>query len=178
MTPLDVSDEKERRKELDDILRRHVWASMGAGVIPAPLADIAALAAIQLAMIKRIAGLYEADYFKESVEKIASSLLGYALFGSMAPAALSALKAIPLVGQAIGAMAAPAFCGGSTYATGKALIMHFESGGTLFSFDPEKVKGHYKKMFEEGKRFARDLQHEKGTPDTDIIETKEELSKK
>ena len=130
---------------------------MGVGMIPAPGADIAALVGLQVAMIKKIAGIYEVEFFKEAVEKIITSFLGYSFFAGMIPVALSAIKAIPFIGQIIGSVISPAFCGASTYATGKVLVLHFESGGSILSLNPEKMKEHYKEMFEEGQKFSKGM---------------------
>ena len=75
----------------------------------------------------------------------------------MIPLVLSGIKAIPFIGQAIGSIASPAFCGASTYATGKVMILHFESGGSILSLDPEKMKEHYMQMFKEGQKFSKNI---------------------
>ena len=41
------------------------------------------------------------------------------------------------------------------YAMGQLFVQHFESGGTFLTFDPEKVRGHYAELFEEGKELAK-----------------------
>jgi hypothetical protein len=46
----------------------------------------------------------------------------------------------------------PTLAGASTYAVGRVFIQHFECGGTILSFDPEKVRAHFEKEFEEGKK--------------------------
>jgi len=145
------------QKELDEILRNHVWASMGVGMIPVPVADIAGLMGVQLAMIKKLAGLFQVEFFKEAAEKIIISFLGYSLFSGMIPIALSAIKAIPFIGQTIGSIISPAFCGASTYATGKVLIFHFQTGGAILSLDPKKMKEHYRQMFKEGRKFSKEI---------------------
>ena len=42
-----------------------------------------------------------------------------------------------------------AFGAASTYAVGQIFIQHFESGGTLLTFDPERVRAHYRKLYNE-----------------------------
>jgi uncharacterized protein (DUF697 family) len=66
------------------------------------------------------------------------------------------IKSIPLVGV-IGGLAMPVYSAAITYALGKLFIQHFESGGTLLSFDPKKVKDYFAKLYEEGKLKVSDL---------------------
>jgi uncharacterized protein (DUF697 family) len=73
----------------------------------------------------------------------------------------SLIKAIPVIGQIAGLFSAPILYGASTYATGKVYNQHFASGGTFLTFDPEKVKDYYTKMFEEGKKVAADIKNER-----------------
>jgi hypothetical protein len=45
--------------------------------------------------------------------------------------------------------------GASTYAVGRVFIQHFESGGTLLTFDPAKVRDYYTHQLDTGhKRIA------------------------
>ncbi len=37
----------------------------------------------------------------------------------------------------------PTFAAASTYAVGKIFVQHFESGGTVLSFNPDKVRDYY-----------------------------------
>ncbi len=147
--------------KIDEVLQDYIWASVGIGAVPLPFVDLAGLIGIQLKMIKKITDLYGVSFSREAVKRILISLSGYSLLANIGPIAMSALKSIPLIGQAVGSIAMPALCGASTYATAKVLVMHFESGGTIFSFDSEKMKDHYKKMFAEGQKFSENLEKEK-----------------
>jgi hypothetical protein len=40
-----------------------------------------------------------------------------------------------------------AISGGMTYAIGKVFVQHFESGGTLLDFQPEKMRKYYLDYF-------------------------------
>ena len=51
--------------EADSIIRNHVILSMGAGFIPLLLADILAVGALQLDMIRQLCRVYNVD-FKET----------------------------------------------------------------------------------------------------------------
>lgn len=143
--------------QLDRIIKAHTVSSFGVGLIPAPGIDIAALMVIQHSMIKKIAALYGIPFFKEAVQKMLSTLIGSILFTNAMPLWFSVVKSIPFIGQTVGAATMPLVCGASTYAAGKVFIQHFESGGTLLTFDPKKVQAYYAKMFEEGKDVAASM---------------------
>jgi len=145
------------KQELDNILSNYTLTSTGLGLIPVPAADIAGLMAVQLSMLKKISEIYKVPFFKEAVKKVLFSLVGGLVLTNAMPFLASAVKFVPVVGQAIGMAAMPVACGASTYATGKVFIQHFESGGTFLTFDPEKVKAYYAKMLEEGKNVAANM---------------------
>lgn len=148
-------DSKEH--EADDIIKRHVYWSVGAGLTPIPLLDIAAVTAIQLDMLKSICELYEIDYSKEQGKSWISSLVGSTLSSVLARLGASAIKTIPAVGTAIGMASMSILSGSTTYAIGNVFVNHFEGGGTLGNFNAEKVKNYYKQKVEDGKKLASEL---------------------
>lgn len=116
------------------------WAA-AAGVIPVPVADLAAVTGVQLKMLTDLAKIYDVP-FKADMGK---AVLG-ALAGSLLPAKLgygavgSVIKTIPVVGTIAGVATLPAFNYGSTIAIGRVFSKHFASGGTLLDFSTEAVK--------------------------------------
>ena len=157
MTLKNNISKKALKDDLDKIIRSHVLASVGTGMIPLPIVDLAGLMGIQLNMIKKIAEVYSVPFFEEAAEKTLMSLVSYILMKNFGVVAISAIKAIPIVGQAIGSIAMPTFCGASTYASGKMFMLHFDSGGTFYSFDEEKVKNHYASLYKDGKKMASEI---------------------
>ena len=144
-------------QQLDKILRRHTLSSIGVGLLPTPGLDLAGLMVIQTNMIKEIAAIYEVPFTQEAVKNILAALVGRALLVNTAPLLASVIKAVPLLGQAIGMTMMPMSCGASTYAAGKVFIRHFTSGGTLLTFDIKKMKSYYTDMLKEGKGFAEGM---------------------
>lgn len=116
------------------------WAA-AAGVIPVPVADLAAVTGVQLKMLNDIAKIYDvpfkSDMGKATIGALAGSLipakLGYGTVGSL-------IKSIPVVGTIAGVATLPAFNYGSTVAIGRVFAKHFASGGTLLDFSAEAVK--------------------------------------
>ena len=58
-----------KQAEADQIIRKHVLWSMGAGLMPVPLFDIAAVTAVQMDMLKQLAGTYECTSSKQVGQK-------------------------------------------------------------------------------------------------------------
>ncbi len=157
------------REVIDDLIKKHVLFSMTAGAIPIPLADIAAVTAIQLDMIKEIAELYDVPYDKNRGKSIASSLAGasFARFGA------SIIKSVPGVGTLAGLASQVVLSGASTYALGRIFESHFSADGDLFDLETDAVKKKYKEFLKKGKDFASSLK--KNDKGADIFETIEKL---
>ena len=152
----------ERMPEtIDEIIKKHVIFSMTAGAIPIPLADIAAVTAIQLDMIKDIAELYDVPYDKNKGKSIASALAG----ASFARVGASIVKTIPGIGTLAGLASQVILSGASTYALGKIFESHFSAEGDLFNLETDSVKQKYKEFLKKGKDFASNLRKEDDSDD-------------
>ncbi len=142
----------------DGIIRCHVYASIGIGLIPIPLLDFAGVAGIQLNLLRKLAQSYNIPFSKDIVKTLIGTLgggafpatLGTQLGGSLA-------KMIPGIGQTFGTAAVTASAGASTYAVGRVFNRHFTQGGTFLSFDPAKARAFYKEMYKEGAKVASEL---------------------
>lgn len=144
-------------EQANAINKRFVLWSAGGGLIPLPVVDIAAILAAQITMLAKMTKVYNIPFSEHTVKNILIPLIGSVGIVPMGAAALASLvKFIPVVGQAVGLLSMSVIAGAITYATGKIFISHFEAGGTLLDFDPEKMKNHYKKLFEEGKTVAKE----------------------
>lgn len=152
---------------LDEIIRHHMYASVGVGLFPLPLFDFVALTGIQLNMLRKLAEAYDIPFRKETAKNIVSSLIGGALPTTLSgPLAASVAKFVPFLGQTAGVLAMPVVSGAATYAIGKVFVQHFASGGTFLTFDPDQVRDYYEKMFREGQEAAAKVKKEKETEKT------------
>jgi uncharacterized protein (DUF697 family) len=124
-------------------IRKYMYWAMGAGLIPIPALDVAAVMAIQLNMIAELAHAHHQDFSRDAGRAFVASLVCGSLPTALAGPFARLIKVIPLIGQTAGALAMPALAGASTYAVGKVFVEHFESGGTFRNFDPEAKRGHY-----------------------------------
>ncbi|MCB0593426.1 MAG: DUF697 domain-containing protein [Lewinellaceae bacterium] len=149
-----MSNDSERSKHVDTIIRNHVIWSMGAGLIPVLIADIFAVSALQLDMIRQMSKVYDVDFSETQGKAIVTSLTSTTLARVTAG---SLVKMIPVVGSIIGGVTVSVFAGASTYALGQVFKRHFESGGTILDFDPARLKKLYKEQFEKGKKVAEQL---------------------
>ena len=70
--------------------------------------------------------------------------LGGVLPGALAGGSLAVLgtviKLIPIVGTAVGMAVSSGFAYALTQAVGKVFVLHYETGGSLLNFEPEKVR--------------------------------------
>lgn len=140
------------------ILRYHVWAAMGVGLVPVPIADLVAFSGVQANLLRVLAKLYHVPFRKGIVRNILSALVGGVIPVTTAPLVASSVsKIVPAVGQTAGVVTMPIIAGATTYALGKVFIQHFASGGTFLTFDPEQVKDYYADMFAEGQNVAENL---------------------
>ena len=143
----------EQKKEADGIIRTHVLWSMGGGFVPIPLLDVAAVTAVQLDMLKRLATLYEVDYSATKGKAFASALTG----SSFARIAATAIKRIPGAGSVIGGISMSVLSGASTYAVGKVAVQVMGSGGDLSEEIAESAGSSYQDWLERGKRYVKGL---------------------
>lgn len=138
--------------EVDAVINNHVALSMGAGLIPLPFVDVAAVASVHYKMLKEISTLYGVEFDGVRVKSIVASLL--AGFGSTSLATASVrtvTKFVPGIGSILGAITLPFIAGAFTYAVGKVVAQHFESGGTFLTFDSLDVKSGLATEFQKGK---------------------------
>ncbi len=150
-------EELKRSQQADIIIRNHVIWSMGAGFIPVVVADVLAVSALQLDMIRQLCRAYQVDFSETQGKAIVSSLTTSTLARI---AAGSVAKLIPGVGSVLGGVTTSVFAGASTYALGQVFKTHFEMGGTILDFDPNRLKKMYKEQFEKGKRVAQEWKKE------------------
>lgn len=148
----------EFKQELaESTIRNHMLYSMGAGLIPFPLADLFTVGAVQLDLIRRLCKIYEVDFKEEEGKAIITSLTSSMLAKL---GARTAIKLIPGIGTIIGGVTMSVLSGASTYAVGHSFRTHFEKGGTILDIDLNRIKKVYREKFEKGKEEAKRYQEE------------------
>ncbi len=147
----------EKHPKANEIVRNHVGFALGAALIPMPGADLLAVSAVQLNMLRQLAKLYQVGFMDTLGKNLISAVVGT----SAARLGASLVKAIPGIGTVIGEISMPALSGASTYALGKVVANHFQKGGTLEDFDFTSGKKVYENEIVEGKKIAEELSRQK-----------------
>ncbi len=143
--------ESKKRARLDEAAKKIAGAtrwSVAASLIPLPYVDLAALASVQASLVIDLGKLYDQTVTKRAATALISVLLGTLVPASASQAVAGALaKFLPGYGSAIGALSMAAFGTAATYAVGKVLVRHFESGGTFANFSVDAIREDLKKEF-------------------------------
>jgi len=143
----------ESQKIANRLVQDHVVYALAAGAIPVPLADVAAITAVQVDLIRALARVYGVTFDPATGKALVVALAG----ASAVRIGASALKAVPGLGLVPGVIAQAGLAGASTYAIGQLFSAHFAQQGNLSDLDPESVRPHYQALLEKGKAFVQGL---------------------
>lgn len=136
----------------NDIVNNNIALAMGAGLIPLPWVDFAAITAVQLKLGKELAQHYGVDYREDQVKGVVVALIGAYTSTAAATTAGSMLaKTLPGFGSVIGIVTLPIVAGAITYAVGKVFVQHLESGGTFLGLNAPDVQAGFLREVEKGK---------------------------
>lgn len=123
------------------IIRRYVLMSAGAGVIPLPGLDVTVLAGIHIALIKEISEQYGAAFSEHAARNVVMAVAASLVPGTIGSVAgRRLLHALPFITPGLGVLALSASSAAVSYALGRVIMAHFETGGTLDSFDVENLR--------------------------------------
>lgn len=160
-----VKDTRPRKEQAQDVIRRDVLWALGAGLVPVPLGDIAAVTAVEMKMLRELSQIYDVTFTENIARKIAYTLLSsIGAVGIGAAIGGSLTKLIPVVGSTLGMISVPAVAAAFTHALGQVLVVHFEVGGTLLDFDAEAMRAHFKSEFEKANQTVAQMQTETARP--------------
>ena len=149
--------QNDKHQQAEAIVKTHVLISMGAGLVPIPILDIAAVTAVQMDMVKQLTMLYNVDHPNNFDKSLITALTG----SIFARVGASFIKAIPVVGSVIGGLSMAIMSAASTYAVGQVFKRHFESGGDFSNFNPSSARVLFEEEYEIGKRKAENWKKEK-----------------
>lgn len=141
----------ERLEKANALVRRYSYWSAGFGLIPIPVVDLAAITGTQVKMVHGLSQIYGREFSEDAVRAAIGALVGAAVPVAVGAGAVSALKTVPMLGQIAGTLALPALALASTVAVGRVFVQHFEAGGTLLDFDPEKMRSYFEAEFKKAK---------------------------
>ncbi|MCF3650827.1 YcjF family protein [Synoicihabitans lomoniglobus] len=131
--------EQQRRGKAMDIVHAHVLGSVGANLIPIPVVNSAAIAGLQVTMLRELARYYGKPFDASSARVLVSSLtIGVVDFAVTHTAIAMQFKtlvaSIPVVGGLLRHGAWPGVLAGYTYVLGRSCVEHYEAGGDFTKF--------------------------------------------
>ncbi|TAN70305.1 MAG: DUF697 domain-containing protein [Methylobacter sp.] len=130
------------------LIKRYSLIAAGVGLIPLPLVDAVLVGGVQVKMVYDLAKAFDIPFEESRVKALVGSLVGGIAPTGIAGGVATLARAIPVVGVAAWYFVGPALAFASTYAVGKVFSEHFQTGGTLLTFDADKIRVHYKREFE------------------------------
>ena len=166
--PVDTTAKSEfaaRLAQGEAIVRKNVFWALGAGVVPIPILDIAAVMAVELKLLRELSDVYQVKFSEGIGKKIVYSLLssvGLVGIGGMVGGSLA--KFIPAIGTTLGFISVPVLTGAFTHAMGRVLLVHFEAGGTLLDLDVAAMRLHFKEEFGKAKTTVAQMRSEADPP--------------
>jgi len=161
-----------RRERADGIIRSHTIWAMGAGLMPLPLLDLAAVTAVQMDLVRSLAGVYSVNYAHSQGKTFVSALAG----GAIARIGASLVKSVPGVGSLVGGASMSVLSAASTYGVGQVLVAHFERGGTFDTIDFSWATDAYRSAYDKGRAWVDNLSKKSDpTPAHSVFESIEKL---
>ena len=146
-----TAEQRMRRERAQTLVQYHSAIAGSVGVMPLPWLDLVVVSAVQLRMLRRLTRLYEIEFSSQRVKVLIAALIG----GTQSALVVASLsKYIPAVGPAVAGIPAGLAAGATTYALGRVFMAHFETGGNLIDFDPEKLDDYFREQLK--KRLKRD----------------------
>ncbi len=144
-----------RDEKIEKTIQNHVYTAMGIGLIPVPMVDFLGVTTTQVSLIYNLCKIYDVNFTENTAKNIITALVGGGLTAPIGTFLGSMIKIIPVVGQTVGVLAMPVVAGSTTYAVGKVIALHLDSGGSLLNFDAKKMKEHYSNFCKEGEEKAK-----------------------
>ncbi len=152
-----TEEDLEKKGNAVKVVKKYMYWSMGVGLLPGPLLDVAAVTGVQLKMLSEISKIYDVKFSENAGKSIIAALLGGVTAGALTRSSFTSfIKTIPVIGI-LGSLSMPIYSGAATWAIGKVFVHHFAMGGTFLNFDPQKVKDYFEKLYKEGKDIASNM---------------------
>jgi uncharacterized protein (DUF697 family) len=126
----------QRRRLAQKIVDRHKnYAALG-GLVPVPIANIGAITAINLRMVRQLSALYEVPFERDRTRALIVALVGGAVPTGVGTATTTTLMWVIPGGLLLGLGAAALTAGALTRGIGRVFIESFESGALPGSEPP------------------------------------------
>ncbi len=139
--------QKTNKEQANTIIKNYMLWSAGSALVPIPIVDMAGMMVIQLKLVKELCRVYGVPFSSQKSKPLIASLVAGVPAGMLAS---SLFKIIPFIGLGATILPLATISAGLTYAIGKVFVYHFETGGVLLDFDPDKMKNSFYRKFNEG----------------------------
>jgi uncharacterized protein (DUF697 family) len=121
----------QRRALARKIVERHkVYAAAG-GLVPVPIANVAAVTAIIMRMVKQLSGLYQVPFEQDRTRSAIIGLMGGAVPTGLGTATASTLAVVVPGSAFVGLGVSAVTAGALTRSIGLVFIEHYETGAPL-----------------------------------------------
>ncbi|MEM6271206.1 MAG: DUF697 domain-containing protein [Bacteroidota bacterium] len=150
-------------------INKYSLIAAGAGLIPIPVIDLAAVSGVQFDMIRQLCIQYGVGFDPRRGKAWITSLTGTAF----AHVGAVLVKLIPGIGSLVGGMSLSVSAGASTYALGRIVAQHLSNGGDMENLSIEQHRDAFKSYEEEGINVIIEMREEQ----TRANEKIEELEK-
>lgn len=132
----------QRKSSAMQIVYRYMALSAGAALIPLAGADTLVLAGVHVALIKQLCDHYEVDFSEHTARNVLIAVAASILPGTLGSIlGRRILRLLPWTSAFLGWTLMSAGSAAFSYGIGKLFIRHFETGGTLLSFDVRRMHG-------------------------------------
>jgi uncharacterized protein (DUF697 family) len=128
----------DRPRGANALIERYATYSAAAGLVPVPAVDAAAIAGVQVAMLRAVSAHYDVPFSEDRGKALIAALVG-----GLMPS-LAGYQFLTLVGPLAGILGISGFAMTSTWAVGQLFVSHFESGGTLLDLNVEQSRAQLK----------------------------------
>jgi uncharacterized protein (DUF697 family) len=146
-------DKNQLAMQADKLIKKYAFGSGVFGYMPFPVLDAIGIMAVQRRMLFHLAEVYNIPFSRNLAKDLLTTMAG----GIASRAAIPiAIKIIPGINVLFGSAGMAAIGSASTYAVGKVFKKHFEEGGTLEDFNPDKEKEMFEAELKRGITLSRD----------------------
>lgn len=155
------------------IVGQHAKIAALVGLLPGGLVNFVAILSIQVPMVMRITRAFGQKASREQVRGVLLSFSSAMLPGMVGQGAGLAIGSVTAVatGLVVSIIATPILAYAVTRAVGNTFIMHFQSGGTLLTFDPQAFTEYFINEFKnaggkvrEDQATAAPVHHDEAVP--------------
>jgi uncharacterized protein (DUF697 family) len=151
--------------EVDSIIRNRVYASLAVGLVPVPLFDLGALAAVQVELLYRLSKVYNQPFNQKWARKSLALILGTLTPIFFTPTLSGLLRYVPVVGNTLGLAGGSLSFATATYLVGHAFAKRYAKGQTVEDKDLNSISQEVKSGFEKGKNKVKNWLSSDSSPE-------------